>query len=260
MSIRIITFNLRCDSARQDGDNHFTKRLPLIVEAMASGQPDVMCLQEVTPTMLAALTQTLPDHAFYGHSRGGDYLQDEANPIAIRADRLNLHALDTCWLSPAPRQPASRHAQQSSCPRILTWVRLLDKPSGMVFTVVNTHLDHVSHQAKAAGLAQALQYAADHRAEHGCPVFLAGDFNFPPDNPLAAMWAASACPMVDLTAGSGATYHGFGQAKSPVKIDYILADADTAQAHEFTLTTWQKSRDGRYLSDHIALCVDWKFK
>ena len=255
MSIRIITFNLRCDSARQDGDNHFTKRLPLIVEAIVSGLPDVMCLQEVTPTMLTALTQALPDYAFYGHSRGSDYLQDEANPIAIRADRSTSRAGHMLAV-PRAAQPASRRATEflSAHP---DKVRLLDKPSGMVFTVVNTHLDHVSHQAKATGLAQALQCAADHRAEHGCPVFLAGDFNFPPDNPLAAMWAASACPMVDLTAGSGATYHGFGQAESPAKIDYILADAGTAQAHEFTLTTWQKSRDNRYLSDHVALCIDW---
>lgn len=258
--LRIATFNLRCDTAKDDGANHFRHRLGLIGAAIRAHAPQVLCFQEMTPTMLAAMRAALPEYAFYGHGRGPTYHDDEHNPIAILHERLQLHALDTQWLSPTPHQAASRYPRQSPCPRIVTWARLYDPVDQRLFTCFNTHLDHQSASARRKGLNQILALINQYRKAIQAPVFLCGDFNFTPASPLALLWQSAPYPLNDLSCACAVTFHDFYQGAKPQKIDYILTGADTAQWERFHCQAWQENKDGLYLSDHYPLSIDWQTK
>jgi len=166
-------------------------------------------------------------------------------------ERLALLAMDQFWLSPTPRVPASRYEQQSRCPRVAVWAKLLHRESGVCFYFVNTHLDHQFEEARALGLKQIFETIRTLKAIEDLPVFITGDFNLTPESPSYALIAENG--FTDLTASISGSFHDYGT-REPVKIDYILTDALGSS----DVQSWHECNDGLYLSDHDALAVCWK--
>ena len=79
MDIQLVTFNLRTQ-ARQDGENNFPFRLPLITEKIQAEKSDVIGVQECRPRMRDALAAMLPEYVFVGVGRGR-LLDDEGNYV-----------------------------------------------------------------------------------------------------------------------------------------------------------------------------------
>ena len=122
--MKVVTFNIRCDY-RQDGNNNFCFRQPLILEKLRREKPDVVCFQEVLPHVAAWLKDALPDYLVMGCGRSED-LRDEQLTVACRKDRMNLIRMETFWLSETHGVPGSRYPRQSICPRTGTEVLLED--------------------------------------------------------------------------------------------------------------------------------------
>lgn len=247
--IRLVTFNLRYPTAN-DGENYFPFRLPGIIETIKRESPDVIGFQEMTDDSFRALSPMLPEYDFYGVHRDED-LRGESSKIAYRRDRFMLISADTFWLSPLPRVPGSRYADQSNCPRVCSWVKLYCRDNGQFFYFINLHLDHLSESARYDGLQLVMKTAARLLSEHDIPLFITGDFNcFPEEAPYCLIQEYG---FIDLTDGIKGTFHGFGVYEDK-KIDYIL----TNQPRErFLLSLWEKSACGTYLSDHKAIAADW---
>ena len=247
--ISIVSYNIRTQ-APIDGINNFPNRVPLINETLHAKSPDIIGFQEMKPQMLDAVRAMLPDYTFAGTGRGAR-LDDESNNIAVKTERFTVCATDTYWLSPTPDIPGSRYEKQSSCPRILTWVRLYDKADGRYIWVINTHLDHQFTEARDAGLKQVLECARGLKRRIDAPLFITGDFNFTPADPEYALLRG--CGFTDLTDVLQGTYHGYGTVQN-CRIDYILTDQPRER---FEVGQWHICRDGVYLSDHDPVFALW---
>ncbi len=247
--IRLMTFNLRYP-APADGANYFPYRLPGIRQLLTAQTPDVIGFQEMTEDAYDAISAILPGYAFAGTGRNAD-LTGESCRVAYRKDRLTLCATDTFWLSPSPRLPGSRYADQSDCPRVCTWARLYCRETGLFFFFVNTHLDHVSEKARYDGLSLVLKTAARLKREQDLPLFVTGDFNCQPDETTYRLIGEHR--LTDLTTPIGSTFHNYGRCEE--KIDYILTDQP---AGRFKVFSWRQSDAGAYLSDHDAVAADWE--
>lgn len=248
--MRFVTFNLRCDHG-QDGNNCFVFRQPLILEAIAENQPDVMCFQEVLPHMARWLKVNLPEYYVVGCGRG-ERLDSEQMTIAIRRDRYDLLEMHTYWLSDTPEVPGSLYPGQSDNPRICTEVILMEEGSGQLYRVVNTHLDHVGAEARRRGLLQILGTVPRVEAFAQAPMILAGDFNAQPEDPEMAPLFKDPSLRV-ITTDVGFTYHGYGKAERPSLIDYIVLRGALSCEKVWK---WTTERNGVYLSDHYPVCCD----
>ncbi len=248
--LTVATFNLRCDTATEDGANHFDFRREGIARRVRAEAPEAIGFQEMTGSMLAYMESALPEYLFLGCGREKGF-GGEHNSIAIRKDAVEAHALDTFWLSSAPHAPGVKYAG-AGCARVCTLARLYHSPSGTLFYLFNTHLDHVSARAQALGLRQiAARIRAERRACR-VPTFLTGDFNFTPDEGNYAL-LADGFPLRDVTDGIETTFNGFGRYPQG-KIDYILVDPETA-ALPRTLRVWRAPAGELPLSDHDALAL-----
>ena len=256
--MKIVTFNLRCEW-RGDGQNAFIHRAGLIYDKIMEKRPSVIAFQEVIPQSLEVLRRLLPEYEFFGGMRTERH-DGEGLYTAILKDELLPLGFDLFWLSPAPHAVGSRFENQSIFPRVGVYTRLVDKESGEIYSIFNLHLDYLSPDAAASGLACALDYI------HGRGSFvdadrtiILGDFNVMPDSPALAPLRAEAW-LYDVTETLGPTFHAFGMRKNErgeredVKIDYIFAST-ALRARIGEVSIWQDEHAGIYLSDHYPVCV-----
>lgn len=248
--IKLVTFNIRCDFG-QDGANNFSFRKPFILEKIEKESPDIICFQEVLPHVALWLKENLRDYYVIGCGRDKN-LQDEQTSIAYKKLRFNLMEMKVFWLSPTPLVPGSRYQNQSECPRVCTEALLQDITAGKLLRLYNTHLDHIGGEARRLGLGQILEKMKHEQSFAGAPVILTGDFNCLPDSP--EMELLKEYPyLIDLTQDVKGTFHDYGRAERPEKIDYIIAQNSFKRV---SLELWKKCKDGVYLSDHYPVCVE----
>lgn len=247
--IRFVTFNIRCDY-EQDGPNNFCFRQKLILKKLEEKKPDVICFQEVLPHVAAWLKHALKDYYVLGCGRSEDF-QDEQMAVAYRTDRFDLISWETFWLSESGR-PGSRFDGQSICPRTAAEALLYDREEKEIYRVFNTHLDHVSSDARKRGLGQILDRIEHPKTFPEAGVILAGDFNAEPGWPeLSELWGRG--KLTDAAAGLGGTFHDYGKLSRLEKIDYVcLAQSLKSAGAE----RWQDCEDGVYLSDHYPISVE----
>lgn len=251
--IQLLTFNLRCSNP-SDGINFQPYRMPRMLEKIREARPDVIGFQEMRDDALPLMSTTLTEYMFIGTGRDATYF-GESTRIAFRRDKFLMLSMDQFWLSDTPRVPGSRYTvDQSSCPRVCTWVKLFHLPTQQRFYFLNTHLDHVGEDARMRGLQLVIDTAKQLKAQDDIPVIITGDFNFTPDAAPYALIEKNG--LVDLTEGMAPTFHGFGRANESEKIDYILTDCPREQ---FTVERWHECNDGVYLSDHDPICAKWTF-
>ena len=198
----------------------------------------------------------------------------ESMTIYYRKDRFECLATDTFWLSETPRVPGSK-SWKTSCPRICTWGLFRDKRNGRTFRYYNTHLDHISNEARTMGMRLIL--AEMRRLSQGETVFLTGDMNAPysrvpgkarvrvergggPDvknvetvhNPIgAALHTLYDTRFRSETPHEGSinTYSGYRPVNSHL-IDYIFT---TGNVRVLRHVTCNERPDGFHPSDHDAV-------
>lgn len=246
MNISIVTFNLRMDT-KHDGKHYFFNRAPFILETIQAKKPDIICFQEATVSILQWLRANLNEYTVAGIGRGKDF-SDEANPIAFRKDRFELFGLDQFWLSPTPHVPGSRYLIQSPCPRICVTATLRPVGEGRLICIYNTHLDHVSKQARSSGMSSILGRIREDAAAFQTPLLLTGDMNADPTEPCIREAIESG--LIDFTESVSATFHNFGRMTPGSKIDYVFANKK-CKLHG--VKVWDYVKDGLYLSDHYPV-------
>ncbi|HIR24021.1 MAG TPA: endonuclease/exonuclease/phosphatase family protein [Candidatus Egerieimonas faecigallinarum] len=247
--MKIVTFNIRYDTA-SDEKNAFHYRRDQIARKIKRESPDIICFQEVLPHVAAWLKENLKGYYVVGCGRSRR-LKDEQTAIAFKAERMNLIALDTYWLSDTPQVPGSRYEEQSVCPRICTEAVFQDLEEDTVFRVVNVHLDHADSGVRGKEIRQVLARIENEPSFPGVPVILAGDFYSEPDSEeIQEMHRQE--QFEEVTGEIGATYHGFGMA-DPMKVDYIFIQKPYICTG---VKAWTDCRDGVYLSDHYPLCAE----
>ena len=251
--ISIVSYNIRYP-AKEDGEKRLPYRLNNIIGTIKQKKPDLIGFQELLEDeSCRKLEAALPEYASFGYGRG-EHNDGETNKIFVRRDAFAVQAYDQFWLSPTPRVPGSRYQEQSICPRVCVWVKLLHKESGRRFYFFNTHLDHVSPEARALGLQGIFDAIRIIKSSESLPAFLTGDFNFNPAESTYALIEKNG--FTDLTKDIGGTFHDYLRREDPKQIDFVLTDTPVKS----TMTKWTEGVEkGVFLSDHYPVEADFEF-
>ena len=132
-------------------------------------------MQELTPNQREYLDEALG--SAWGRIGVGRLVEDmgESMTIYYRKARFECLATDTFWLSETPHVPGSK-SWDSACERNCTWGLFRDKRTGRKFRYYNTHLDHISNEARVMGMRVILTEMR--RISQGETVFLTGDMKY----------------------------------------------------------------------------------
>ena len=250
--MRVMTWNLLTDSAVEVPS--WAARAPVLAAGVADLAPTVLGTQEGSAGMLDDLVSRLGSrYRWVGEGRAGRG-QDETCAVVYDSTQLTLLDVRNRWLSDAPEQPGSR-ACDADLPRIFTSARFHDSETGVIFSVVNTHLDHTGEQARVAG---ATIVAAEAAAG---PAVVTGDFNAVAEA-SEAYDVALASGLVDALAprdrlarrlrtftGRDRSLIGEGE-----QIDWILVTRNVA-----VTDAWVEEGPQAYASDHRPVLADLVF-
>ena len=169
--ITVMSANVRCISPTDIGKKSWFYRAGLIIENVASVMPDVIGFQEVTKVHYAYLQDTLKGYDSVIEYRDNTYLS-EGCPIFYSTEKFELEDKGSFWLSETPEVMSKDWG--AACYRVCSYVILKEKQTGKDFVVFNTHLDHISDEARINGIRVVLDKIAQFG---GKPSIIMGDFN-----------------------------------------------------------------------------------
>ncbi|MBQ6708457.1 MAG: endonuclease/exonuclease/phosphatase family protein [Clostridia bacterium] len=249
--VRVVSFNVRCNS-----DSPFVKsifyRSMLICSQLKKAQADTIGFQEVTEEWMPYLEKLLPEYDYIYLPRADD--DKEASPLFYLKDKFNLLDSGTFWLSDTPDVYGSKY-EFSGCVRICTWALLQNKETNESFVHMNTHLDHVSKEARIKQLE--VLYSQAKKFEKNYPVIITGDFNDVPGSALHnnMIKSFSDCRITAKNSDASRTYHDYGNTSKI--LDFILVSKNS-EALRFD--TFEETINNAYLSDHNGVWADIKLK
>lgn len=175
-SLKVISYNIRLGVA-DDGENNWENRKPASIAMLKEENPDVFGLQEAYGFQTRYLADNLPSYKWVGVGREDGDTLGEIMAVYYDTTRVSLIDWGTYWLSETPDVPS--FGWGAACRRTATWTKMRHNSTGKEFFYVNTHLDHVSSDARRNGLALIVEEIAEMNPD-GDPMILTGDFNIPP--------------------------------------------------------------------------------
>jgi len=248
----IVTWNIRMNTPN-DGVNAWPNRRNKVFSLLKEMKPKIICMQEVLNDQLNDLAAALPEYGYAGAGRDDGKTAGEAVPVFYLKSCFRQIQHDHFWLSPTPDKPGVI-GWDAACPRMVTWISLLDKTSGDTLFVFNTHFDHVGETARQKS-AEMVTRAADSIAGNQ-PVFITGDLNSTPADKayqtvLKAGYLDSRLESKSDPMGPEYTYTGFSIGNKPGdRIDYIFF-RNIRKIKSYLVRT---DNDGKnYYSDHLPV-------
>lgn len=247
MNLSVMTFNLRLNHAG-DGKNAWPYRIEKVAKVIESNDSDIIGVQEALFPMLEDLQDVLSTYDMIGEGRGGGKI-DEYSAIFYKKNVLDLIDQGQFWLSETP-EIVNSISWNSACPRICTWgkFRTIIDPS-KEFVVFNTHLDHVSQEARERGIDLILAHMGQFMDEQ-MPVVFMGDLNAQPDNQVIQILRDA--NLVEAQT-KGRTFHDFQGGIDGEPIDYIFTSKDAKLAE---VKVDRQMINSRYPSDHFPVIAD----
>lgn len=267
-ALRVLSYNVRYHNL-SDGLNAWPMRRDRVAQVFSDEKIDVAGLQEVTSRQIDDLEERLKDdYAWVGAGRDDGKRKGEFVPIFYRKERFELVDSGHFWLCEEPETPG-RIDWNAACARMATWVKLRDLQTEREFVFCNTHLDHVSGEAREKGSRLILERLQAHGE---LPLLLAGDFNAGTGSEVYRLVTAGieregaangekfalADAMTQSAApheGPDSTWNGFKEIAPRARIDFI-----------FTRGPWKVRRHAildprvgdseRFASDHLPVLAE----
>lgn len=243
----VMTFNLRF-ATPIDGPNEWQYRQDLVVDLIRRHAPDLLATQEGTVPMLRELSAELQEYQPLTDHRQVDETCQYPT-IFYRAGGCAVQESGEFWLSQTPELHRSL-SWGSAFPRMATYGLFLEAGRAQSFYFINTHLDHVSTEARLQGA----RMIRDHFIPLGRPMILAGDFNEPPDRAVYREFIRDGAPFLDTWRAihspeeEAATVHRFSGEPWGARIDWILVTPPFRVRRVAIVTD---NQDNRYPSDHF---------
>ncbi|GHH97780.1 endonuclease/exonuclease/phosphatase family protein [Neobacillus kokaensis] len=253
-TLRVMTYNLKY--ADDTPPNSWGARKNLMTEVITNESPDLIGTQEGLFRQLNELAAMLPDYGWIGLGREGGS-QGEYMAIFYKKDRLEVLAYNHFWLSDTPSEIGSR-TWGNICPRMVTWVRFLDKKTNQSFYHFNTHLDNYSLLARVEGAKLIVQKALE--LDTTIPIVLTGDFNesnhsesykvIVEEGPFSDTWFMAE-ERINEKLG---TFNDFSDPSGGKdRIDWILVRGSTGVGTSKIVGDCQ---EGKFPSDHFPIVVE----
>jgi endonuclease/exonuclease/phosphatase family metal-dependent hydrolase len=267
--LRIMSFNVRGSFRDHDTPHAWAERAGLNVETIRRRAPDVIGFQELQSGNVETYRERLPQ---YDHVPGPEYgnaAHPSLNAIFFDAERLRLLDSGGFWLSTTPERYSSSWASRAV--RSANWAYFESANSKLSFLHLNTHLDHVSKQARVEGGRLILREIAELLRRYGenTPVLVTGDFNCRPWTPTYRGFVENGFVDTYLAAGNedggdAHTFHAFKGARyrdarpglGPRRIDWILLKVPRLRLRPVSHSIVQDHAGEKYPSDHYPVLAD----
>lgn len=249
---RIMSFNLRCVD---DKEGSIDNRSQIALAVIDQYAPDSFGIQEATPKWIKILDKEFGDtYARVGEGRSPIEMFTEYSAVYYRKDKYNLIDSGTIWLSETPEKKYTK-SFDSKHNRIATWAVLEDKETGVRYTHINTHLDHVLESTRVEQSKVLLNKIEELKANG--KVVCTGDFNtYETAEAYSIMSAAmSDTKLVAKNSDTGITFHKYGtiEEHEDGAIDFIFT---TEGVEVDTYKIIRNSVQGMYPSDHYPIVSD----
>jgi endonuclease/exonuclease/phosphatase family metal-dependent hydrolase len=247
LRLTLASFNIRYEGPVDQPWRAWPNRVSRVVKTVRGIDPDVLGVQEAMHGQCADLRASLIDYGFTGAGRDDGKEGGEYAAIFYRKDRFEPDITDKgmFWLSDHPETPGSM-TWGNQFPRVVTWVRLIDRATAKAFYVFNTHWDHRNQPSreKAALLISQRINARTHTDE---PVVLLGDFNAADANPAIAYFTGQ---KVKLS----------GNPVPPLESPFVdvFRSVTPAGPGQQTLHLWRPLQAGWPRIDHILVTAGAK--
>lgn len=249
--IRVMSANLRCMNPNDMGKKSWFYRADLIIKNIENNKPSIIGFQEATKWQYAYLKDCLTDFDSVITYRDESTFS-EGCPIFYRTDMYDLVDKGSFWLSETPEVMSKDW--NSKCYRICSYVILKEKSTEKEFVVFNTHLDHVSDEARINGIGVVL----DKISQFGSlPSMIMGDFNAEEGSVTyenVTKDFLDARYQVDNAVDS-CTYQNFGKELDRNRIDYFMISKTGINVKSYKVVT--DTFDGVYPSDHFPLLAEF---
>ena len=249
--IRVMSANLRCMNPNDTGKKSWFYRADLIIKNIENNKPSIIGFQEATKWQYAYLKDCLTDFDSVITYRDESKFS-EGCPIFYRTDMYDLVDKGSFWLSETPEVMSKDW--NSKCYRICSYVILKEKSTEKEFVVFNTHLDHVSDEARINGIGVVL----DKISQFGSlPSMIMGDFNAEEGSVTyenVTKDFLDARYQVDNAVDS-CTYQNFGKELDRNRIDYFMISKTGINVKSYKVVT--DTFDGVYPSDHFPLLAEF---
>jgi endonuclease/exonuclease/phosphatase family metal-dependent hydrolase len=249
IQLKVMTFNLRFDNP-EDGPHAWPLRRELAVRTILEEAPDLLGTQECTISQLQYLIEKLEGYrACIPPRQRDDDPTSQMPTIFYREERWSISRCGEFWLSETPAVYRSK-SWEAAFPRLFTHGKFRHLPTGKQLWFANTHLDHVSAQARLMAARMIRGWVLRRRL----PLVLVGDFNEGVDGPVHQLLTHG--PLRDVwrdwrgcEGPEASTIHHFTGKGQGGRIDWILASRHF-QAVEIHLVERQEG----FPSDHFP-CV-----
>ena len=248
--LRVMTFNVRMPSI-SDGPDYWEHRKDIAVDMVREQAPDVFGTQELFYSQGEYLSAHLSGYRWFGLSRRGNH-EDEHMGVFYKTARLELLEQGNYWLSETPETPGSS-SWDMSLPRMVTWGRFRLKDTGTEFYLLNTHFPHRRQDGRARVNCAKVIARRIESLPRDVPLLLVGDFNESAEGSAHKMLARElkdAWTVAAERSGPEGTFHGFGGAPRPDRIDWILFRAPWKVLRAETVSFHEGER---YPSDHFPV-------
>lgn len=247
--ITVMSSNLRCVNPGDKLKRSWFYRADLLVKNIEKYQPSIIGFQEATKTQYAYMTDCLVGFDSVIEFRDNTPIA-EGCPVFYRSDMYNLIDKGSFWLSETPEKMSKDWG--AACYRICSFVILEEKATGKQFVVFNTHLDHVSDEARIKGIGVVL----DKIKQFGSlPSIIMGDFNAEENSVTYENVTKDFLDAKYQTENTmqGCTYQAFGEQLDNECIDYFMISKTGITVNEYKII--QDLYDGVYPSDHFPILM-----
>lgn len=178
-NLTVMSYNIRGSNLDPVVNTWWQHRRSVLAATILKYRPTIIGTQEGLAIQLRDLMTLLPSSwRLFGGGRKGAMEEDEHVALIYNEDEVQLLKGGDFWLSPTPDVPGSS-AWGSAFPRMATWAKFKQVSTGHQFYVVNTHMDHVSEQARVEGARVLLNVIEKLRTKNRA-VIVTGDFNAAP--------------------------------------------------------------------------------
>jgi endonuclease/exonuclease/phosphatase family metal-dependent hydrolase len=264
-TLRVMTFNVRGFYHPDDGVNQWQHREALNVATVQSTAPHLIGMQEVQTGNLKAYHRGLPEYHWLAWPEYGN-----APPYewpALYWDPGAITPIDNggFWLSETPDRFSG--SWDTDCIRAATWIKFQHAATGASVVHLNTHLDHISEQARIEGSRLILARLGELQSD-GSAAIVTADFNARPESATHRLYTSAGFSDAYLAAGHADhsersfTFHGwrgeaFRREGPPVRIDWILVrDGARWRAAVRSCEIVRDAEPPVYPSDHYPVVAD----
>ena len=244
--ITMMSCNVRCISPLDLGYQSWFFRAELLMNDIKAQAPGIIGFQEVTVWQYDYLVSGLPEYDSIITYRDSSF-NAEGCPVFYHRDLYDLVDKGSFWLSETPEVMSKDWG--AACYRICSYVILTEKSSGKDFVVFNTHLDHVSDEARIKGIGVVLDKISQFG---GLPAVIMGDYNAQEGSETyesVTQYFTDACHAAGVTPGY--TYQNWGDMDSAKRIDYFMISRTGFTVLDYAVVP--AVHDGVYASDHCPI-------